>query len=340
MARVQTVLRPVAAGDLGVTMMHEHLTPDSFLVVAPRPKGEEVGPPPGERCIPLNDVASLVRQLLDVRNRFGLRTVVECTPGPARKVDALHQIAEATGLNIIASTGSFRDPHMTAFVRQASVSELADFFAREITEGVDGSGIRAGIIKAGSSMYAITPVEEKVIRAAARAHRRTGAPITTHTTVGTMGREQIQILEDEGADVSRVVIGHSDLNSNPDYHEGILRRGGNVGFDTVGKERFVRVRDETAGRERYEFEQEAYFVPDWQRRATLLELVRRGYAGQIVLSSDISSVEALGNPATLGSWGYGYLLGWFVSTLRQAGATEHDLDQMLVESPRRILAGD
>jgi phosphotriesterase-related protein len=155
-----------------------------------------------------------------------------------------------------------------------------------------------------------------------------------------MGREQVQILEDEGVDLDRVVIGHSDLNGNPDYHEGIVRRGASVGFDTVGKERFVYVRTETAGRERYEFEQEAYFVPDWQRRTTLLELIRRGYAGQIVLSSDISRIEALHNPDTHGRWGYSYLLGWFVPTLLKAGVTGQDVHRMLVETPRRVLAGD
>jgi phosphotriesterase-related protein len=257
-----------------------------------------------------------------------------------RRIEVLRQIAEATGLNVVASTGSYKEPQMTAAVRQASVQELADVFTRELTDGIDGTGIQAGIIKVGSSMRRITPAEEKLIRAAARAHRRTGAPITTHATVGTMGREQVQILEDEKADVSRLVIGHSDLNANVDYHEGIVRRGASVGFDTIGKERFVYVRTETAGRERYEFEQEAYFVPDWQRRATLIDLVRRGYAGRIVLSSDISRSEALHNPATLGSWGYGYVLGWFVPALQDAGVGEHDLRRMLVETPRRILAGE
>jgi phosphotriesterase-related protein len=340
MARVQTVVREVAAGDLGVTMMHEHLVPDSFSTPAPRPAGEDVGPPPGERYVPPHDTAFVARQLAEARDRFGLRTVVDCTPGPTRQVQVLREIAEVTGLNVVASTGSFKEPQMTAFVRQASVQELADMFTRELTEGIDGTGIRAGIIKVGSSMRRITPAEEKLIRAAARAHRRTGAPITTHATVGTMGREQVQILEDEKADVDRVVIGHSDLNANVDYHEGIVRRGASAGFDTVGKERFVYVRTETAGRERYEFEQEAYFLPDWQRRATLLELIRRGYAGRIVLSSDISRTEALLSPATLGSWGYSYLLGWFVPTLRKAGASENDLRLMLVETPRRILAGE
>jgi predicted metal-dependent phosphotriesterase family hydrolase len=86
---------------------------------------------------------------------------------------------------------------MTAFVRQASIQQLTEVFTKELTEGIEGSGVRAGIIKVGSSMRRITDTEEKLIRAAARAHRRTGAPITTHATVGTMGREQVQILEDE-----------------------------------------------------------------------------------------------------------------------------------------------
>ena len=340
MAAVQTVRGAVAAGDLGVTMMHEHLVPDDSFPPAPRPAGEDVGPPPGERYLAPHDVAFVVRQLLQARDRFGLRTVVDCTPGPKREIEALRQIAEATGLNVVASTGSYKEPATTAFVHQASVQQLADFFEQELRDGIEGTAVRAGIIKVGSSMRRITPTEEKVIRAAARAHRRTGAPITTHATVGTMGREQVQILEDEKVDTSRVVVGHSDLNANPDYHEGIVRRGASVGFDTVGKERFVYIRTETAGRERYEFEQEAYFIPDWQRRVTLLELIRRGYADRIVLSSDISRMEALSNPATHGTWGYSYLLGWFVPTLLKAGLSEHDLRLMLVENPRRILAGE
>lgn len=340
MIRVQTVLGSVAPEDLGVTMMHEHLVPEEPSKRAPRPIGEEVASPPGEPYLHPHDVAHFVRQLTQARDRYELRTVVDCSPHPMRNLNAMRQIAEATGLNVIASTGSYKEPNITAAVHQASVQQLTDIFVQELTQGIDGTEMRAGIIKVGSSMRRITPTEEKVIRAAARAHNRTGAPITTHASVGTMGREQVQILEDEKVDITRIVIGHSDLNSNPDYHEGILRRGANVGLDTVGKERFVYVRTETAGRDRYEFEQEAYFVPDWQRRTTLLELIARGYAGQIVLSSDVTRTEALYNPATLGSWGYSYVLGWFVPALQKVGVDERDLQRMLVETPRRILAGE
>lgn len=340
MSTVQTVTGPVAAGDLGITMMHEHLIPQDMAPPARRPGGEEVGPPPGEPYLPPHDLALFVRQLTQARDSYGLRTVVDCSPHPMRNVKAMREIAEATGLNVIASTGSYKEPRITAAVHQASIDELVDLFVRELTEGLEGTDSRAGIIKVGSSMRRITPTEEKVIRAAARAHHRTGAPITTHATVGTMGPEQVQILEDEKVDLGRVVIGHSDLNSNPAYHEGILKRGASVGFDTLGKERFVYVRNETAGRDRYEFEQEAYFIPDWQRRATLLELIGRGYADQIVLSSDITRVEALYNPSTLGSWGYSYVLGWFVPALEKFGVGQEALQRMLVENPRRILAGE
>lgn len=340
MSKVNTVLGAVSASELGLTMMHEHLNPADLSPPATRPNGEEIGAPPGEPYLPPHDVAFFARQLSAVRDRYGLRTVVDCSPAPMRNVEALRRIAQETGLNVVTSTGSYKEPRITSFVHQASAQQLVDLFVSELTEGIKGTGIKAGIIKVGSSLRRITPTEEKVIRAAARAHKITGAPITTHASIGTMGREQVQILEDESVDLGRVVIGHSDLNSNVNYHEGILRRGASVGFDTIGKERFVYVRTETAGSGRYEFEQEDYFVPDWQRRATLLELLRRGYSTQVILSSDITRTEALYNPVTLGSWGYGYVLGWFVPALQRAGASERDIQQMLVENPRRILAGE
>ncbi len=339
MQQVQTVLGPVAAADLGVTLMHEHLTPADVGVQPACPEGAQAPRPEGFFIAP-HDAAFVADRLRRARDQFGLRSVVDCSPSPSRNIRAIREVAERSGLQVVASTGSYKEPRVSAFVHQASVEAVSDFFVSELTEGIEGTGIRAGIIKVGSSMRKITPVEEKVLRAASRAHRRTGAPITTHATVGTMGLEQAQIFQEEGVALERVAIGHSDLNGNAAYHEGILRRGASVGFDTIGKERFVYVRTETAGYHRFEVEQEAYYIPDETRRQTLLELLRRGYAGQVVLSSDLSRGEAVLNRATLGTWGYGYVLGCFVPSLRQAGVAEADLQRMLVDNPRRILAGD
>jgi len=192
--------------------------------------------------------------------------------------------------------------------------------------------------KVGTSKMRITQHEERVLRAAARAHLRTGAAITTHATLGTMGPEQAQIFVEEGADPRRVVIGHSALDNNLTYHEGIVRRGCTVGLDTIGKQRFDYTRPESAGYHRYEFEKEQYFVSDESIMQTLLELARRGYADRMVVSSDMGS-EVERNADTLASWGYSYVLGKFLPDARKRGLTEEDQKKILVDNPRRILAG-
>jgi phosphotriesterase-related protein len=186
-------------------------------------------------------------------------------------------------------------------------------------------------------MKVISRVEEKVIRAAARAHRKTGMPITTHATVGTMGVEQVEILEEEGADLQHVVIGHCALNESFAYCETIIKHGASVGFDTIGKERFDYVRMSTAGINRYEFEKETYYIPDQGIIERILALVKAGYASHIVLSSDMTRSEAYINPDTFGSYGYSYLLARFVPRLHKVGVNKETIHQMLVENPQRIL---
>ncbi|MCL5075982.1 MAG: phosphotriesterase-related protein [Chloroflexi bacterium] len=329
MTQIETVLGPITADRLGITMMHEHLTPPKTAPV-PTEKKPFVG---------LHTAETIITELKAAK-RLGLVSVVDATPiGENRDVRILKRIAEEAEVNIIVSTGSYKEPRVPAFIYGQSVDQVTEVFIRELTEGIDGTSIKAGIIKVGSTKKLIFRVEEKVLRAAARAYLRTGRPITTHATLGTMGREQVLILEQEGVDPGKVIIGHSDLNFSFVYHEGILKRGANLGFDTIGKERFDYIRTETAGQERYEVEKEHYYIPDDRRLATLVELIKRGYAGQIVLSSDISQREAYLNPDTHGIWGYSYLLGRFVPMLKESGVTEESIHTMLVENPKRILFG-
>jgi phosphotriesterase-related protein len=288
----------------------------------------------------------VIRELRYTADTYDLRSVVDCTPrrSPAELEDVTC-IARETGLNIVVATGCMKEQYyhstrgtVSAFwAYQLSVDEIAEVMVRDIEDGINGTTIRAGIIKVGTSRDRITSHEERVLRGAARAHRRSGCPITTHATLGTMGPQQAEILLNEGVDPSRAVIGHSDLNTVPTYHEGILRRGLSVGFDTIGKERFDYTRPETAGISRYEFEKEQYFISDESRLTTLLHLVRVGHVGQIVLSSDLGEMDQ--NPTTLASWGYSYLLGKFLPQAGSRGLSEHDALQMLVQNPRRILAG-
>jgi phosphotriesterase-related protein len=339
MPTVQTIRGPVEPSALGVTMMHEHVVPRAQVPEPP------IGKP---RFAARVTEADIVRELTFVRDQFGLRTVVDVTPRRAPdELAAVQRIAEHSAINIVVATGCMKEQYyhpargsMSSFwAYQLSSDEIADVLVREIENGINGSAYRAGIIKVGTSKERITSHEERVLRGAARAHRRTGCPITTHATLGTMGAEQAQIFVDEGVDVRRLVIGHSDLNNVVAYHEGIVRRGASVGLDTIGKERFDYTRSETAGRQRYQFEKEQYFISDRSRLDTLLELMRRGYAGQVVVSSDMGS-EIDENPATLASWGYSYLLGRFLPWACQEGLTDAHCRAMLIENPRRILAGE
>jgi phosphotriesterase-related protein len=338
MSVIQTILGPVSPETLSITLMHEHLLP--------RP---QIPSPPGKPLFaPRIDLQDVVRELKHARDVYGVRSVVDCTPRRSpQELDTMASLSRETGINVVVATGCMKEQYyhpargnMSSFwAYRLTPDQVADVMVEELTHGINGTPYRAGIIKVGTSKQRITEPEERLFRGAARAHLRTGFPITTHATLGTMGPEQAQIFLEEGVDLRRVVIGHSDLNGNPAYHEGILRRGANVGFDTIGKQRFDYTRSDTAGYHRYEFEKEQYFVSDQMRQHTLLELVRRGYAGQIVVSSDMGS-EIDQNPETLAAWGYSFLLGRFLPQAREHGLTESDQARLLVDNPRRVLAGE
>jgi len=338
MAPIQTIRGPIQPDALGVTMMHEHLLPRPQFVSPPEK-------PAFAQRIAIEDV---VRELKHARDVHVLRSIVDCTPRRSpQELDRIAWLSRETGLHMIVATGCLKEQYyhhatgtMSGFwVYRLSPDDIAAVIVRELTNGINGTEYRAGIIKVGTSKERITGPEERLLRGAAKAHERTGFPITTHATLGTMGQEQAQIFLEAGVDLQRVVIGHSDLNDNPTYHEGILRRGATVGFDTIGKQRFDFTRSDTAGYHRYEFEKEQYFISDRVRRETLLELIRRGYVGQIVVSSDMGS-EIEQNPDTLASWGYSYVLGRFLPDAREQGLTEADQTRLLIDNPRRVLGGE
>ena len=327
---IQTVLGPIAPADLGVTMIHEHVAPRTV-----------VPPPPGKAPFaPGQTIEGMVQELRRLQT-YGVRTIVDVTPmGKSRDPRTLQQIASETNLNILAATGFYKEPSYTPFVHQASIDELVRFMMDEIENGIEGTGIRPSIIKVGSSKGAITSTEAKVLRAAALVHCETGLPITTHCTLGTMGRQQMDIFLECGVSPSRVIIGHSDLNCETLYFTEILKTGATLGFDTIGKERFHYVRHKEAGYERYAFLLEEYHISDDRRLTNLLNLINDGFASQLVLSSDITWIDAVQNPNTFGSWGYSYLWEQFIPRIQKAGVEKNVLHTMLISNPRRVLAGE
>jgi len=209
-AHVQTVLGPVDPGDLGFTLPHEH-TQIALWHIPNRWDYWEL----------TADEPVITAELARYRDAGG-GTLVDVTPaGMGRDPAWLVRLARATGLHVVMGSGWYRGAHYPAeaLVDRRSVEALADVIVRDATVGVGESGIRAGIIgEIGTDKPWLSAQEERVHRAAARAARRTGLAITTHAVQSTVGLDQLDVFEAEGADLSRVVIGHADSNPSLEYH--------------------------------------------------------------------------------------------------------------------------
>jgi phosphotriesterase-related protein len=277
----------------------------------------------------LIDLARVTRNfehfLHDVRlatleaNRFrdaGGSTIVDLTNrNLGRNPLALCAISEQTGLNIVMGCGWYREPYYDRDVYDKSTNQLADEIVSDLLEGVDGTGIRAGIIgEIGSDdRRPISPAEERSFRAAARAHRKTGATISTHAAFSRVGLDQLDLLEEEGVEPRRVIIGHAGHMSDPDYHAALARRGAWVQFD--------RIRG----------------IHEWDvtRYVELIqEFLYRGFLRQLLLSHDVCMLPHL---RAYGGTGYDFLLANFVPRLRAAGLSQAEIDTLLIENPRAAL---
>ena len=292
---VRTVTGDIPANQLGIVLMHEHLVCE----ISPEQIIREEDP-----------VADL-----EGFRRSGGTSIVELTnTGMGQDAAAIQRLSGRTGVTIVIGTGFYRDPWYPSFVRSAGIEELTDYMVRQIEEGVEGTGVRAGIVgEIGTSQEEITPDEAKVMRAAARAARHSGAPLSTHTSFGTFALEQLDLIEAEGLALDRVSVGHLDLIPDPDYHTAVAERGAYVQYDTFGKEQYTA---------------------DQRRIDCLLEMLARGFEQQILLSNDISRATYL---VSRGGWGYSHLLDSVVPKLRECGVSDSTLDLLLCKNPARFL---
>jgi phosphotriesterase-related protein len=190
---------------------------------------------------------------------------------------------------------------------------------RDITQGIADTGIKAGVIKCATDEPGVTSDVERVLRAAAQAHRATGVPITTHTHAATRrGLEQQKIFRDEGVDLSRVVIGHCGDTDDIDYLEEVMAAGSFIGMDRFGIDSIL---------------------PTDKRVSVVAELCRRGHADQMVLSHDamcyIDWIPGEVPPGEMPNWHYLHISRDVLPALRENGVTEDQIDQMLVHNPRR-----
>jgi phosphotriesterase-related protein len=187
---------------------------------------------------------------------------------------------------------------------------------RDIEQGIDGTGVRAGIVKGGTGYNTFTDRDRKLLRIAARTHEETGVPVITHTEVGTMGYDQVEFLTANGVPPSHICLSHMDRN--PDFweHSRIARTGVYLGYDCPGKVKYGT---------------------DGCRVDLLKKMIAAGHGTQILLGND------LGRPSYWRSYGGGpgldFVLARFVPRLRDEGVSEQAIQDLLTENPRRFLTG-
>jgi phosphotriesterase-related protein len=350
---VMTVLGPIEPAALGVTLTHEHVLFEQrpkLPLAVPHPLADE---PLAMRHLGLlrrepsaltanwsvQDVDLAAAEVGEFRASGGGTIVDVSCRGLARDAAGLRTVALKTGVNLITVcgyyTGHFHPPDLI----QRSVDDVAAEFVHELTVGIGDTGVRAGVIGeigTGEPMYSpgwqsgmadLSPSEELVVRAAGRAQREVGAPVSIHIfnyVPNRLAHHVLDLLEAEGADLQKVVIDHLDTRPDPDYAQSIADRGAFIEFDTFGIE-FVS--DAT-------FTQ---FARDSQRIELVVEMIRRGYLDHILLSHDVCWKSLL---VRYGGYGYAHLSQHVEPWLRHAGISDAQIAAMRVVNPARWLTYD
>ena len=315
MKTVNTVLGPMPASKMGFTLMHEHLLitsaglKETFPEFVPRQHAIREG----------------VRRLSEAK-AGGVNTIVDLTTFDlGRDIRVIEYASRASGVNIIAATGTWLE--IPRAFRVADPDDIAQLYVREITQGIEGTGIRAGVIKVANDVGGVTEPGEIILRAAARAQKATGVPIITHTWAPErVGEQQVRVFESEGLDLGRVCIGHSNDTTDLDYLTGLLKKGVWIGFD-----RYPSHRPD---------------VPDWrQRTQTLKALMDAGYTDRLMVSHDdpmtmiIAPKAALEQRIKTNPDHILFILRKVLPYLRELGAPEPDVRKLVYDNPRRFFEG-
>ncbi len=322
MAQVETMRGPVDADSLGVTLMHEHV----FIFNEEIRQNYPAEYPGGwDEDAQVDDA---IAKLSAVAER-GCRTIVDPTViGLGRDIGRLRRVADGTKLNIVVATGlyTYNDVPFYFMYRLPGAGRadpMTDLFVRDITTGIADSGVKAAFLKCAVDEPGLTPGVERVLRAVCRAHADTGAPITVHThpRSGT-GREVVRVLREEGADLSKVVLGHSGDSTDLDYLTELADAGCLLGMDRFG----INV-----------------ITPLEDRVSTVASMCDRGYAGSMVLSHDAACYIDWFPPDTVPrfapAWQYRHLFDDVLPALRARGVTDEQIETMLVANPRRYFGG-
>jgi phosphotriesterase-related protein len=309
MPTINSVTGPIDTSTLGFTLMHEHVFVLTESVMQNFPH--------------LWDREARMKQAvadLSAAKAHGVSTMVDLTVlGLGRDVAFVRDAARQSGMQIIAATGVYTYDEVPRYFELRDVDHMASLFVHDIEAGIQGTDVKAAILKVATDEKGVTTGVEKVLRAVARAHRRTGVPISTHTHAATeRGLDQQRIFSEEGVDLRRVVIGHCGDTEDIAYLEKLIAAGSSIGMDRFGLHQIL---------------------PTERRVATIAKLCDRGHAANMVLSHDTMCYidwfpEAM--RAALPDYNYLHIPDVVIPSLRDAGVPEEQIRMMTIDNPRRI----
>lgn len=319
MAHVQTFHGPVEPDQLEATLVHEHIFVGSpeLALNHPHPEWDES-----------EAIERAVRGLTTLYE-LGIRTVVDLTVlGLGRDVARVASVARRAPVRLVASTGYYATDVLPAFFQTHGPGRLVEcpdplieFFVNDIERGIAGTDVCAGMLKVVTGEQGITEDVARVMSAAAIAHQQTGVPITTHSHPPSRnGLDQQEFLRRRSVSLDRVVIGHSGDTDDLDYLRRLIDNGSFVGMDRFGME---------------------HLMPDERRVETVLDLLRLGYEEGILLSQDAAYFSRVTPPSwreeKVPQWNHENVSRRILPMLRAGGASESQLEQVMVANPRRLL---
>ena len=303
--QIMTVHGPIAPKEAGFVLSLEHLICDLWSIIH---SYDGI----------LDDENLAIAEVMKYQQAGG-KTIVEVSSvGLGRSPKSLRRISEHTGIHVVMGSGWYREEVYPQYIHEMSTNELAGKIVEDLTVGADGTDIRAGLIgEIGTERYHITPAQERVFRAAARAQKKTGVSIWTHTThFGELALEQIALLQEEGVPSHRIVISHLGDRFGATHFQAIADKGVYLGIDNIG---YIG----------------AGYPDDEVRARNIVELIAGGHEDQLLLSLDVCMKQHL---HSYGGKGYDHLQRKFLPLLVKAGVGPERLTKMTVTNPARALS--
>jgi phosphotriesterase-related protein len=317
---IQTIKGPIDSSELGATLTHEHIFVRNLELETNYPAPEWS----------LEDCVARARAgMLELRS-LGYRSMVDLSViGLGRDIEILKRVGEDLDFNILVATGYYSFNELPSFYHNHGPGlmidgpePLHDMFVRDIRDGIAGSGVKAAVIKIATDTPGFTKDVTRIFEAACRAQMDTGVPISTHTNAKLKGGlDQQAFFKSKGVDLSRTVIGHSGDSTDLNYLRQLMDAGSYIGMDRFGL---------------------TWFLSDEDRTETIVKLCELGYAERLTMSHDAAYFSVNSEPTyrakALPDWTHTLIPKKIIPSLRKAGVTDEQINQMTVENPARIFA--